>query len=498
VTSAGHDLRRRTIRSLFWQFLGVGGQRIVQLLGPIVLWRLLPETDLGLFAIVLSAIGIIESLTTFTGEQTSLWSQRGAERRYLDTVFTVRVLRSVLVSSLLCGLAWPFAWYFGSAESATRYWLPGLFLTLAGNGLVDALQSPARAARMKGLDFRRVALGDFVAAVIGIGLTILLAWSLRNVWAMIVGHVVSTAVRTGISYAVAPHRPRFVLDRSTVHELFHYQKGAMGAPFLLLMIFTAPPFVIGKVVSEAAVAVFDGAARLAKLPEDIFLRVLGPVAIPAYAQLQHDIPRLGRAWANAVHAFLMVGTPLTVALAWCGDALPELVFGDKYVAVPGLLALLAVHGGLAGLTAVVGPLFWAIGQPHLDRRAQFYRCLAVYGLGIPAAIQGGVLGFAGATCVAILIALAESSRSALRLLGLRLADLTHAARDGVVIGGALGLALWLVDHFLAPAGAWRLLATAAISGPLLSLLLLSLVRQKRQLGTTPVADASGPGEPPEL
>ena len=53
-------------------------------------------------------------------------------------------------------------------------WLNGgeadaLNLTLAGNGLVDAVQSPARATRMKNLEFRRVALGDFVASGLGIG-----------------------------------------------------------------------------------------------------------------------------------------------------------------------------------------------------------------------------------------------------------------------------------------------------------------------------------------
>ena len=109
MSPAGGDLRQRTLHSLFWQFLCVGGQRIVQLCAPIVLWRVLDEGDLGLFAILLAAIGVVESLTTFTGEQTSIWSQRGAERRYLDTVFTVRLLRSVCISAILCALAWPFA-----------------------------------------------------------------------------------------------------------------------------------------------------------------------------------------------------------------------------------------------------------------------------------------------------------------------------------------------------------------------------------------------------
>lgn len=479
MTGPGGDLRRRTIQSLLWQFLGVGGQRIVQLAGPIVLWRLLDGEDLGLFAIVLSGIGIVESLTTFVGEQTQIWSDRGSERRYLDTVFTVRVLRSLLISSLLCALAWPLAWFFGNPITEARYWLPGLFLVLAGNGLVDALQSPARAARMKGLDFRRVAVGDFVASVLGIGLTLGLAFAWRSVWALVVGHIASTAIRAVTSHVVAPHRLRFQLDRSTLRELFHYNKSAAGTPFLLLMIFTAPPIVLGKVIGTGAVAVYDGAARLAKLPEDLFLRVLAPVAIPAYAQLKYDTPRLARAWSSAVHAFLLVGTPMTVVMAWCGDALPSVVFGAKYVAVPGLFALLSLHGGLAGLTAVVGPLFWAVGQPQWDRKAQFFRCLAIYGLGIPLTLEFGVIGFAVAACLAIATALVFSVAHALPMLGLRLSAMAQAMQHGLLYGLGLGAALLGVDFAWAPTGWARILAAGALGGPLLGFLMLRLLRQRR-------------------
>lgn len=478
MNSSGEELRRRTVQSLFWQFLGVGGQRIVQLASPIVLSRLLPPEDIGLFVIVLSGIGVVESLTAFMGEQSSIASDRGAERTYLDTVFTVRLLRGILICLLLCGLAPVLAWFFARPETEGRYWLTGLFLTLAGNGLLDSLQSPARAASMKGMQFRRVALGDFLAAVLGIGLTLTFAYLWRNVWALLIGHICGTAIRSLMSYWSAPHRPRLRLERAALTELLHYSTGAAGTPFLLLMIFTAPPFVLGKVINDTAVAIFDFAGRLAKLPEDIFLRVLAPVAIPAYALLKHDRPRLARAWSGAVNTFLLVGTPLTVTLAWCGNALPEVVFGAKYGSVDGLFALLALHGGLAGLTAVVGPLFWAVGQPQWDRKAQFFRCLSIYGLGIPAAMWAGPLGFAGASCVAIAVALAFSLAHALPILGLRLRDLAKVTRDGLVLGLSLGVLLLGIDLLFTPVLWWRILAAGLVSGPLLTILLLRLLKHR--------------------
>ncbi|MBZ0151730.1 MAG: oligosaccharide flippase family protein [Planctomycetes bacterium] len=478
MSATGHDLRSRTITSLFWQFLGVGGQRVVQLVSPIVLSRVLPLPEIGLFAIVLAGIGAIEALTKFMGEETTIWSQRSQDRRYLDTVFTVHVVRGIAITLLLCAVAPLLATYFEKPELAERYWLPGLFLTLAPNGFIDGLSSPARALQMKGLAFRRVALGDFLAVLFGTSLTIGLALYWRDVWAMLIGHLGTTAMRTAISYFVAPYRPRLSFDREIARELFHYGRGAAGAPFLLLMIFTAPAFVLGRLIGDAAVAVFDFAGRLAKLPEDIFLRVLAPIAIPAYAQLQNDTDQLRRAWLGAVHAYLLVGVPLTVSMAWCGNALPAVAFTAQYANIDGLFSMLALHGGIAGLTAVVGPLFWAVGRPQWDRQAQFWRCLTIYGLGVPAALWQGPLGFAVAAVVAISVALVLSLLRALPFLRLGFGDLAHAIRDGLLVGSGLGAALLGLDFVFAPEGAWRVVSAGLLGGPLLGLIALRLLRQR--------------------
>ena len=483
------DLRSRTLSSLGWQLCGVGGQRLLQLVSFMLLARQLPKPEIGLFILLLTGIGVIESLTLFVGEQTTISSQRLIDRAYLNTVFTVRLLRGLVISAMLCALAWPLAWFFEDPEQPLRYWLPGLFLVLAPNSVLDALQSPARAARMKGLDFRRIVVGDFIAAVLGATLTVALAFAWHDVWAMLIGHLAATAIRSGISYVSAPHVPAFCFDRPVLRELLHYNIGAAGAPFLLLLIFTSPAFVLGKVLNSlSSLAIFDFSGRIAKIPEDIFLRVLAPVAIPAYAELRNDTNRLGRAWLQAVRAFLLIGTPMTLAMVWCGNALPAIVFGPEYGSIGSLFALQALHGGIAGLMSVVGPLFWAIGRPQLDRTAQFFRFLLMYGLGIPGAIWFGVTGFAAATCIAITIGLVLSLVFALRYLDLRLAQLLSMARDGTLVGLGLTAALLLVDVLFAPAGIWRIVAAGAIGGPLIAVLAAGLLQNRKPQDPLPPLD----------
>lgn len=475
------SLRQRTLHSLFWQLLGVGGQRAIVLIQPIVLaqsgW--ITPTDVAAFVSVTVGIGIVEALTMFVGEQTTIVSERGADQRYLDTVFTVRMLRAIGVCAVLCALAWPLGAFFASEDSAD-YWLPGMFLCLAFTGVFDSLQSPARAVAMKSLDFRRIVVADFAAALLATTATITMASGGLAAWALVLGHLTNALLRSAFGYWAAPHRPGFCLDRGAVKELLHYNLGAAGAPFVLLMVFSAPALVFKRVLAaDDVLGKYEFAGKLAKLPEDIFLRVLGTVAIPAYTQLRQDPGRLARAWLQAVQAFLLLGGAMTVAMAWCGDTLPLLLFSQKFGVVPGLFALLCVHGGIAGLCAVVGPLLWAIGKPHVDRNAQTLRCLVVYGAGIPAALHWGALGFAVATIAGIVVALLWSCWAAVLHLRLPLRELLAVFLRGSVLGTVLLLGLLACDLAFAPTGVLRLGVAMAGGALAVARPALQLLRNRR-------------------
>ncbi len=471
--TADTSLRQRTLKSLGWQLLGAGGQRVVQFVGLAVLARLLDERDIGLFGIVLAGIASIEALTAFTGEQSQIHSDRGDEHDYLDTVFTVRVLRSLLVCGLLAMLAPAFAWFFAKPELEARYWLTGLFLVLSANGLLDAIQSPARAARMKHLDFRRVALGDFCAALVGTGLTIGLALARPDVWALVLGTLAATATRSLTSYIVAPHRPRLRLERAALKDLRHYTLGAAGTPFLLMMIMQGPALVIGKIYEAAIIGVYSYCERLSKLGEDICLRVLAPVAIPAYAQLKHQPERLAHAWLHSVRTIMMLAVPGTIALIWMGNDLPAVVFGEQYGQIAWLFPLLAFRGGIAAVNSVVGPLFWAIGEPWKDRRAQLLRTVTLFGTGIPLALEFGASGFAAAAALAIAVAFAVSLYYAIERLNVPVSVVGHAFLAGLPNGLALLVTLLLCDAIAPPLGWQRVLV-----GGILALVFLAVAAMR--------------------
>jgi len=473
MSTVASTLRQRTVRSLTWQLLGVGGQQGVAFAQSVVLAHVLLKEDIGLAIKVGAVIAGVEALTAFTGEQSQIWSARGTERSYLDTVFTIRLLRGLLLAAGLAALSPVFAWFFHAERYQDHLWLTGLFLALSGNSLLDALQSPARATRIKAMDFRRVAAGDFGGALLGTGGAVVLAFWLRDAWAIVLGQLLQTALRSSVSYLVAPYRPHVRLERESLRELRKYTLGAAGVPFLMMLIMQAPFLVLGKISHDATVAIYGLGEKLAKLPDVIFLRVLSPVALPAYSELKRDLPGLRAAWLGAIRAFLLFGLPLTITLAWIGDALPGFVYGADYGGVHGLFTLLSLTGGIAGLTAVTGPLFWAIGEPYKDRVAQLFRCLTIYGLGIPLAFQDHAVGFAAAAATAAAVALVFLIVYAVRRLQVSMREFFAASSAGLLIGGGMLAFLLLIDAVHEPHGKWRILVGVGIGGPLMLWILLT-------------------------
>ena len=100
--------------------------------------------------------------------------------------------------------------------------------------------------------------------------TIALAAKGLAAWSLVIGHMANPLLRSLLGYWAAPHRPRFCLDRGAVKELLHYNLGAAVAPFVLLMVFSAPAIVFRKLVhDDRTLGQYEFASKLARLPEII-------------------------------------------------------------------------------------------------------------------------------------------------------------------------------------------------------------------------------------
>ena len=134
ITSAyrGDGMMARVLRGAFMLMFGYGGSQALRLLGNLALTRILFPEAFGLMALV-NVVTVGLSMFSDVGIGPSIaQNPRGDDRDFLNTAWTIQVIRGFCLWGGTLILAWPLAQFYG--EPALAWYLPisGVSLAIAG------------------------------------------------------------------------------------------------------------------------------------------------------------------------------------------------------------------------------------------------------------------------------------------------------------------------------------------------------------------------------
>ena len=467
--------RSEVIGAFAWQGAGRISERFIRFAVNIVLARLLSPDDFGTFAAILFPLIALDSITHIACGPFIIQSKHGRQSGHLSTVFLYGILRGLVLSLAVLALSPFLAAYFERPE------LTPFFMVAAIQPLLAGAFSPGLYLLERDLNYARVSMNRLVGTGFGAVVSLLLALSDPTPWALLAGQLVGVGMITVGSWLLAPIRPSLAIDRASWSELKSFARGAFGTAVLIMLVSQAPAVLLGRMDSLAALGTFTLAYRLAELPVYLTLTVVGAVLVPAYSRIQNDKGLLRSSWLQAWGMIGMFALPLSISIAWMGDALPRVVWGEKFVPGSGLMPVLALIGFLSALLAVTGPLFWGVGRPGIDRSMQGIRLLLVYLLGLFLVTQYAETGLAWSLVAGLGGALALAVPCALGITGASLKLLARATLP-ILVCGALAIAfLYLVDQAIQPRDVVRVVWGGSTA--LASLLVVSLLTFGRLRGT---------------
>jgi O-antigen/teichoic acid export membrane protein len=98
----------------------------------------------------------------------------------------------------------------------------GVLLVLSIRPLIVALQNPTLYVLYRRLDYKTPFYLDTLHTLIGVPNTIILAFFLRNEWALVIGLLSGDLVRLILSHIICPRAPRPCWHKPSVRELSHF------------------------------------------------------------------------------------------------------------------------------------------------------------------------------------------------------------------------------------------------------------------------------------
>lgn len=461
MTEATQSLDRRMAKGAVWTISTRIGVRLLGIVSMVVLARLLVPDDFGLVGLANMVVGILAVLTAL-GFDVVLIQNQQAERAHYDTVWTLTVIRNAAIAVFVVVFAPAVAAFFEEPRLAeVLYWL-ALGTLIAGFGSVATVNF------RKDLTFHK----DFifmVGAKLGMVMVSLpLAFLWRDYRALIAGTLAATVVSLLLGYAMAPYRPRFTLQRW--REIMDFSKWLLLNNVIGFVYRSGDGLVIGKMIGTQALGLYSMANEIASLASAELLAPIRRALLPGYSKISDDPDALAKSFTNVFALALLFVAPMAAGIGLVADPLVRLALGDKWLEAIPLIQVLAVHGLISVLMAGSGPIYLAVGKPHLRTlvtTAGLVCLLPALYLGIS---QAGIVGAAWAVVVARGATVTVDLVMILRLLRLppwRLLQVAWRSLLGVAVMAAVVievLALWPAPEAIGEL--FLLLGTASAAGAL--------------------------------
>jgi len=389
-------LSRKVVKGGLWVF----GLRIINrglsFIRTIILARLLAPEDFGLFGIAMLAIYTLEALSQ-TGFGPALIQKKENVELYLDTAWTVSVLRAIVLFLILFFTA-PIASEFFNSPQTTL-----IIRVVAISTLLSGFRNIGIIFFRKELEFHKQFFYEFSAALVDLAVAITLAFILRNVWAIIWGGLAANLVSLLMSYVLHDYRPKVSFQKDKFRELFGFGKWVLTSSILVFLVTQGDDIFVGRVLGITALGLYQMAYTLSNLPATEITHVISQVTFPAYSKLQDRPSQLKEAYVRVLQLTSFLSFPLAAGIVVLAPHFIPILIGNKWLAAVPALQILAFAGLTRSIAATAGYLFYALGRTKIDTILQVIRLTLLISLIYPLSIQFDLIGVSLAVLVSIFV-----------------------------------------------------------------------------------------------
>ena len=378
-------LKKLAIRGTVWTLIGYGLSQCLRLGANLLLTRLLVPEMFGLMTLVnvfilgltlFSDIGIAPSI---------IQHDRGDEPDFLNTAWTLQIIRGLLLWLCCLLLAFPVAQFYG--EPKLSWLIPIVGFTTVISGFNSTALFTLK---------RKISLGKLTVFELGIQLSslsimLIWAWFHRSIWALVVGNLVSESLKTIVSHRLIPgSHNRLTWEKKAIADIFAFGKWIFASTAMTFLAAQADRIILGKLLTFQLLGIYNIALIFAELPKMVMMKIGNQVIFPVISR-QVSLPRqyLREKILHKRMLILMTAIPLLAILVSFGDFLILGLYDRRYQDAAWMLPILALGIWPNLLTVTMSPSLLAIGQPLYAAWGNFFKfCYMVIALPIGFSLLG--------------------------------------------------------------------------------------------------------------
>jgi O-antigen/teichoic acid export membrane protein len=346
-------------------------------LSGIVLARLFAPAMFGLMALITTVIVGLNLFSHIGLEDSIIQNPRGDDEVFVNTAWTIQVIRGIGLWLLTIALAWPMTRFYPEVHSV---WL----LPVVGFGCVIAgFSSPNLLTLSRHLGVGRLSLLELVSQLVLFAVSLVWAYFDRTVWALAIGRVVSEAVRMLLSYRLMGKgiRPRFVMERESVRSLLGFGRWILIGTSLTFLASQSDRLILAKLTTLQMLGVYGIAFSLSDLPRQIIGMFSSKVGFPFIAKFAHQPrPEFRRILMKYRMMVLAAGAILLAFTICIGDVFVLHAFKKPFHGAAWMIAIFGIGLWHTLLYNTISPAIMSLQKAHYNALANLLYCITLFTL----------------------------------------------------------------------------------------------------------------------
>lgn len=348
------SLRKGAARGSAITLVGQITRILIQLLSVILLARLIPPADFGLYAMVLAVSGVAQIFLDLGFSMAALRS-RDLTKQQHSNLFWINTSAGFLLFIIIFSLAIPLATFYGDDRLIrVTQWISIVYL-------LGGITAQFRVHLNRHLRFGALSLADVLAPLVALVVAVIMAMKGYGVQALVVQTILNYLVMLVLVVVMARWVPSFPRKTPGMKPLLTFGMGLGATRFLSYLTQNIDSIIIGRVMGPVQLGFYDRAFRLAVAPVVQISFPFTRVTIPFLVRVMDD----GKKYVAALREAQMVGIYGTASflLVFGGMATPivTLIFGPDWVEAGLLMTILCIGAIFRTLQQVATWVFMSKG-----------------------------------------------------------------------------------------------------------------------------------------
>lgn len=378
------SLKQRAVHSGKWVTLGHLASQLLRLASNLMLTRLLVPDMFGVMAIVTVIIGGLTMFSDVGLLQNIVQSKRGEEREYLNTAWTIQIIRGFIIFLLALTLSAVLyvlgkGNYLSSDTVFGNSQLPLILAIVSLSSIISSFNSIHILVLNRKLMMSKLIKIDLISQVSGLAFMLVWAWYQRDIWALVFGGIISAFVKMILSHSsFIGDKCRLSWDVDAVHEIIHFGKWMFLTSIFGFLLNQGDRLILGGLLTAEMLGIYSISFFLANALKDITTKLIASVFFPVLSHIVLNEPNKIQSIYYKIRSKIDSITMFSAGVLYSsGSLIVSNLYDQRYSEAGRLLEILSISLVFVGFM-LAGQLFMSYGKAKYTSLLALLQMVGLY------------------------------------------------------------------------------------------------------------------------